>query len=98
MAYYPNQLPGDVAPARRPGGVTAKPPRVWKGVATLAVMFLLVGGVTGAGALESNSLHSIPISRSAAAAPIANVAAPASSGANAPAPATPASPSHPPPA
>ena len=68
MAYYPKQLPGEVTggPARRPAR-EPKPPRVWKGVATLAVMAVLVGAVTGVGVLESDNLHSMPISNSAAA-------------------------------
>jgi len=68
MANYPKQLPGEVTggPARRPGG-EPKPPRVWKGVATLAVMAVLVGAVTGVGVLESDNLRSMPISSSAAA-------------------------------
>ncbi|HEV3265126.1 MAG TPA: hypothetical protein VG014_06360 [Acidimicrobiales bacterium] len=69
MAYYPMPLPGEVPdiPAPGRGREPYKPPRVWKGVATLAAMFLLVGAVTGVGVLESNNLHSMPISSSAAA-------------------------------
>lgn len=80
MAYYPTQLPGEVTgvPARRPGGKPPKPPRVWKGVVTLIVMFLLVGAVTGIGVLEADNLHSVPISNSAAAVTI-NAAGPTAS-------------------
>jgi hypothetical protein len=73
MASYPKQLPGETTgdPRRRPGG-EPKPPRVWKGVATLAIMAVLVGAVTGVGVLESDNLRSMPIS-SSAAAPVVGV-------------------------
>src|SRR5665213_2616841 len=74
MTYYPNQLPGGREPA-------AKAPRVRKGVATLAVMALLVGAVTGAGVLEAANLHSIPDSTAAAATPPIKVAGTTSSSA-----------------
>ncbi|HWD52829.1 MAG TPA: trypsin-like peptidase domain-containing protein [Acidimicrobiales bacterium] len=54
---------------RWPGGKpAAKPYRVRRAVATLAVMAVLVGAVTGAGVLEAENLHSVPMSTSAAAA------------------------------
>ncbi len=87
MSHDPNQLPGEGAgvPARRPGEEPPKPPRVWKGVVTLAVMAVLVGAVTGVGVLEADSLHTVPIS-SSAAAPTVTVAgataSPAAAGAS----------------
>ena len=69
MAYDPTPRPGGIAdiPGHGLGGEPSKPPRVWKGVATLAAMFVLVGAVTGAGVLESDHLHAMPISGSATA-------------------------------
>ena len=76
MAYYPSHLTGGTAggvpgSGRWPGGEpAAKPFRVRKAVATLAVMAVLVGAITGAGVLEAENLHSVPMSnRAAAAAP-----------------------------
>jgi putative serine protease PepD len=72
MAYYPSHLTGGTAggvpgAGRWPGGEpAAKPFRVRKAVATLAVMAVLVGAVTGAGVLEAENLHSVPMTSSAA--------------------------------
>jgi hypothetical protein len=74
MAYYPSHLTGGTAgggpgAGRWPGGEpAARPFRVRKALATLAVMAVLVGAVTGAGVLEAENLHSVPMSSSAAAA------------------------------
>ncbi len=69
MANYPTPLPSEAAdiPGHGLGREPFEPPRVWKGVATLAAMFALVGAVIGAGVLESDNLHAMPISSSATA-------------------------------